>query len=191
MDSSEFEIALLQKLQDCSHVAVIGIGADLREDDAVGNLLACELIGSIKQLLDESNNCNYNWSENEYIRAGQLLVLNASVAPEQYITMLKDFSPDKIILIDAATMGTAANPGDLAFIEPEELDLSTFSTHTISIRYFIEILKTLGVAAECFVIGMMPASLGYGEALSQPVEETKVFLKSLLIEYMKRNCLNT
>jgi len=120
-----------------------------------------------------------------------LLVLNASVAPEQYISMLKEFSPENIVIIDAATMGAAANPGDLAFIETDELDLSTFSTHTISLRYFIEILKTLGVDAECFVIGIQPATLGYGEALSQPVEETKVFLKSLLLEFIKQNCLNT
>lgn len=190
MDSKEFEIALLQKLQGCHQIAVVGIGADLREDDAVGNLLASELVGSIKEMLDTSINTNYDLSENEYIRSGQLLVLNASVTPEQYISLLKDFLPEKIIIIDAATMGAAANPGDLAFIKPEELDISTFSTHTISLRYFIEILKTIGVDAECFVIGIQPASLGYGEALSQPVEETKVFLKSLLLEYIKQNCLN-
>ena len=187
----EFKKNLLQKLEDCHHIVVIGIGADLREDDAVGNLLACELVVSLKEILDTSSNDDYEYSENEYVRAGQILVLNASVAPEQYISMLKDFSPEKIVIIDAAAMGAAAHPGDLSFIETDELDLSTFSTHTISLRYFIEILKTLGVDAECFVIGIQPATLGYGEALSQPVEETKVFLKSLLLEYIKQNCLNT
>ncbi|HME52730.1 MAG TPA: hydrogenase maturation protease [Candidatus Lokiarchaeia archaeon] len=191
MESRDFEIILLQRLDDCHHIVVIGIGADLREDDAVGNLLACELVASIKELLDTMGNNDYVYSENEYIRGGQILVLNASVAPEQYISMVKGFAPEKIIIVDAAKMGAAANPGDMAFIETDELDMSTFSTHTISLRYFIEILKTMGLDAEFFVIGIQPASLGYGEALSRPVEETKVFLKSLLLEYMQRNCLNT
>jgi hydrogenase maturation protease len=190
MDSMDFENAFLLKLQDCHRIAIIGIGADLREDDAVGNLLASELIDAIKQLLDDRSYTEYTYSESESLVAGQVLVVNASVAPEQYISFIKDFVPEKIVIIDAASMGAAGNPGDLAFIDTSELDMSTFSTHTISLRYFIEILKAIGVDVDAFVIGIQPASLGYGEMLSQPVEETKVFLKSLLLNYVTQNCVN-
>jgi len=180
---------LLHQLQGTRRLAIIGIGADLREDDVVGNLLARELIGEIKQSMDASHNGSYEYTDEERIQSGNLLVLNATVAPELYLSLVKSFAPDRVIIIDAASMGAKAKPGDLAFITPAELDASTFSTHTISLRYFVEILKTMGLDAEFAIIGIQPANLGYGEALSQPVEETKAFLKTLFLRYLTNKFL--
>src|SRR5512137_2609207 len=144
MDLKRFEADLLGKLRGTRRLVMIGIGADLREDDAVGNLLARELVAEIETSLHPGECAGHEYSVDEYVKINGLMVLNATVAPEQYITLVKDFTPEAVLLIDAAAMGKHARPGDIAFINPAELDASTFSTHTISLRYFIEILHTLG-----------------------------------------------
>jgi hydrogenase maturation protease len=191
MDWRQFESDLLGKLHGTNRLAVIGIGADLREDDAVGNLLARELVSEVEAHHHQESNADYRYSEDEYVKINGLLVLNATVAPEQYISIVKDFAPDTTLIIDAAAMGKHANPGDIAFIAESELDTSTFSTHTISLRYFIEILNTLGLHAKFLIVGIQPERLGYGEELSPAVAETKVFLKSLLLRYLKQTFLKS
>jgi hydrogenase maturation protease len=189
MDWLNFETDLLGKLQGTRRLAAIGIGADLREDDAVGNLLARDLVAEIEDCTQASHDASHDYSVDEYVKHGNVLVLNASVAPEQYLTLVKDFAPDTVLIVDAASMGARVRPGDISFIGTSELDTSTFSTHTLSLRYFIEILKTLGVNARFLIVGIQPAALGYGEELSPAVAETKVFLKSLLLRYVKQNIL--
>ncbi|MEX2681085.1 MAG: hydrogenase maturation protease [Candidatus Sigynarchaeota archaeon] len=189
MDLHDFETDLLGKLRDARRLVVIGIGADLREDDAVGNLLARELIADIANNNHIRVNTNIEHSVDEYLKIDGVLILNASVVPEQYITVVKDFGPDTIIIVDAAAMGNQSYPGDLAFVRTEELDASTFSTHTISLRYFIEILNVFGLKARIFIIGIQPGKIGYGEGLSPAVADTKVFLKSLLLRYLEQTLL--
>ncbi len=189
MDLHSFEADLLANLRDTSRLAVIGIGADLREDDAVGNILARELVTEIEANHQPAPGTDYERSTDEYVKIDGLLVLNATVAPEQYITLVKRFVPDTVLIIDAAAMGKHAKPGDIAFIGATELDASTFSTHTISLRFFIEILNTLGLKARFLIVGIQPEKLGYGEELSPAVDETKVFLKSLLLRYVKQTFL--
>ncbi|MBN2151310.1 MAG: hydrogenase maturation protease [Candidatus Lokiarchaeota archaeon] len=186
MDWQNFEADMLGKLRGTRRLAVIGIGADLREDDAVGSLLARELVDEIEAIERPGGGTVHEHSVDEYVKAGGLLVLNASVVPEQYITLVKDFAPDTIVIVDAASMGEQAGPGDLAFVRTDELDASTFSTHTISLRYFIEILSVLGVDARILIVGIQPERIGYGEDLSPQVAGTKVFLKSLLLRYLEQ-----
>ena len=182
---------MLGNLRGTRKLAVIGIGADLREDDAVGNVLARELINEVEANHHPGPGTDHEHSADEYVKIGGLLVLNATVAPEQYITLVKGFAPDTVLIIDAAVMGKHARSGDIAFIDAAELDASTFSTHTISLRYFIEILYTLGLKARFLIVGIQPEKLGYGEELSQAVDETKVFLKSLLLRYIKQTFLKS
>jgi hydrogenase 3 maturation protease len=189
MDWRGFEADLLGKLRGTRRLAVIGIGADLREDDAVGNVLVRELVADIEANHYPGPGTDHEHSADEYVKIDGLLALNATVAPEQYITLVKGFAPDTVLIIDAAAMGIHASPGDIAFIGATELDASTFSTHTISLRYFIEILNTLGLKARFLIVGIQPEKLGYGEELSPAVEETKVFLKSLLLRYVTQTFL--
>ncbi len=189
MDWRGFEADLLGRLRGTRKLAVIGIGADLREDDAVGNLLTRELVAEIESSHHPDPGTDHEHSVDEYVKIDGLLVLNAAVVPEQYITLVKGFAPDTVLIIDAAAMGKHANPGDIAFIGASEIDASTFSTHTISLRYFIEILSTLGLQAQFLIVGIQPEKIGYGEELSPAVDETKVFLKSLLFRYMKQTFL--
>ena len=163
-----------------TRLAIIGIGADLREDDAIGSLLASDLIDKYALLAGDPSSDNETHVEGELFRKNPVLVLNGTVVPEQHILTLTAFGPDTVIVVDAARIGGGAIPGDLAFIDLDKLDTATFSTHTISVRSFVEMSQLMGCNADFIIIGIQPASLGYGEALSEEVSATKVFLESLL-----------
>ena len=190
MDFDDFEDALSEKLARSKKVAIIGVGADLREDDAIGNLLARDLVRAFQEKLKALGIDWLAFSDDEYVIANDWMILNASVVPEQYITLLEDFNPDCVFIVDAAQMGAAANPGDIAFIEKDELDKVSFSTHTLSLRHFIEILQTLGSSAEFIIGGVQPKLLDYGEELSPEVEQTRIFLRKFIIHFISDQFLD-
>ncbi|MHA1681831.1 MAG: hydrogenase maturation protease [Promethearchaeota archaeon] len=183
MEFPDFQKELLGKLSTAKKLSIVGIGADLREDDAVGNYLARELIKNLGNR-GELEGITLEYSEDEMLVLPWLFLLNASVVPEQYILRMLEFSPDLVVIIDAAQMGEAARPGDISFIDRDEIVLRTGSTHTISVGHFIEILKSMGSGATFITIGVQPKLLDYGEDLSEPVERTKVFLLELFSNFI-------
>ncbi len=186
MDFGVFETIFIEKMKTSKKITIIGIGADLREDDALGNVIAREMINNIQEELERDNAHVLNLVESELIMLDKVLIINASVIPEQFITTILSFNPDHIVIIDAAIMGNDAKPGDLAFIEPHELDKRTGSTHALPLGQFIEILKTMGLHAKFLVIGVQPKTIDYGEHLSREVRDTKVFLVSMLMNLTRR-----
>ena len=89
MDWRGFEADLLGKLRGTRRLAVIGIGADLREDDAVGNVLARELVADIEASHQSGSDIDHEHSADEYVKIGGLLVLNATVAPERKLVPVR------------------------------------------------------------------------------------------------------
>ncbi|MBD3185416.1 hydrogenase maturation protease [Candidatus Bathyarchaeota archaeon] len=185
MDFNSFKGELERRLDGTRKLAIIGIGADLREDDAVGNYLARALVNDVQEMARDME-VTITYAPGEELAGSNLLILNASVVPEQYITTVMEFNPDTMIIVDAAQMGDEALPGDLAFIAEDEIDMVTGSTHTLSLNHFTGILKKLGSTARVVIIGVHPARLDYGEDLSAPVNSTLTFLKDFLIEQIKK-----
>lgn len=185
MDFEQFKVDLLARLEEASKVAIIGIGADMRNDDAVGSAVATELIEKVVPSLQQRGERLIENLGAEIIVTPKVMIVNGSVVPENHVLRLVEFAPDHAIIIDAAMMGADARPGDLAFIDPGELDSITFSTHTLPLGQFIEILRALGVDPGITVIGIQPASLDYGETLDPAVAVTKDKLAATLHEWLE------
>ncbi len=79
-------------------VAIVGIGNELRCDDAAGSLVARGL-HDLQQAVNGSRPLVY-----------ETLVIDAGEAPENITGNLRTFKPGLILFIDAAEMGKA--PGD-------------------------------------------------------------------------------
>ncbi|MFX0101695.1 MAG: hydrogenase maturation protease [Candidatus Hodarchaeota archaeon] len=189
MDFNDFESDLIAKLEGSNRLTIVGIGADLREDDAVGTILARELILLVKNELDEDGKASDDFSDQELIKFKNLLIINATVVPENYMTTIQEFKPDQVVFIDAANLGEQGTPGDIAFVNLEDLGRYTFSTHSISLDQVIEIMKSLGVKSKFITIGIQLKRKGYGEQLSEPVEQTKIYLLKLLSQFIKEKYL--
>lgn len=120
-------------------IVIVGIGNILRGDDGVGPYIAEELIRKIK-------------NEN-------VLVLNCEEVPESYTDKIVNFAPSVILIIDAVEINK--EPGTVAIIKQNELKGKTLTTHTISLKVFIDYIKSR-TNAEVFVLGIQQQNIEFG-----------------------------
>src|SRR5512146_762807 len=87
------KITSLKKCDPACKIAIVGVGHELRGDDAVGTLIARVLQHTV---------CSTTTAESLQDR---LLVIDAGSAPENSTGILRRFGPNLILLLDAAEMG--------------------------------------------------------------------------------------
>lgn len=122
-------------------VAVLGIGNELRGDDAAGVLVARSLTGA---------------------DADHLLVIDAGLAPENQTGLLRRFQPDLVLIVDAAELGEEA--GTVRWLSWEQTDGLTASTHTTPPSMLGRFLAE-SLACEVVVIGIQPRDTSFGAPL--------------------------
>jgi hydrogenase 3 maturation protease len=129
---------------------VVGIGHELRGDDAAGVLVARAL-----QSLAPPH--------------GPLLIVDAGSAPENCTGALRRFRPDLVLLIDAAEFGAA--PGTARWLEWRAAEGCGVSTHTLPVALVADYLTVeLGCVVE--LLGIQPARTWFDTPLSDQVALT-------------------
>jgi hydrogenase maturation protease len=138
--------ALQTSLSSAERVAVLGIGNVLRGDDGVGVFVARTL---------QLDRClPHDW-----------LVLECGAVPEACTGVVRRFAPDLIVLIDAVDM--AAPPGTIAWFDTwSSPGISAASTHGVSLDLLADFLRS-DVHCRSGLLGIQPATLGFGEGLSK------------------------
>jgi hydrogenase maturation protease HycI len=127
-------------------VVVLGVGSELRSDDAAGLRVAAAVSA---------------WAL-EGVHA-----LEAGPAPENCTAEIRRLRPSQLIIVDCAQMGE--QPGSLGVFEPSEIAGVSFGTHALPLGVLADYLRA-EVGCSVAVIGIQPSSLEFGEALSPPVE---------------------
>ena len=144
----------LNKLHDSS-AFILGIGNILKGDDAAGPLV-CRRLKEAK------------------ISAG---LIDAGTVPENYIQRIIKKAPQTLIVIDAIDFGAEA--GTIRIFKPEHLDSLVVSTHTLSPRLFIDVIRR-SIRVDVYFIGIQPAQTQLGQppstAVSQAIEELSAVL---------------
>lgn len=140
---------LNQRISENKRIAIVGIGNEMRGDDAAGMLVAHYLQMRI------GNKAN-------------LLVIEGGHAPENATGALRKFSPDLVLLIDAADMGEEA--GTIALIPMEQIDGISASTHSLPLSMLARYL-TLELNCEVALLGIQPKSVEMGEIVSVEVAQ--------------------
>ena len=134
---------------DLPRVAIVGIGNNLRNDDAAGMLVARELL---------RRECAAD--------ASHLLVIQAGHAPENVTGELRSFAPDLILLIDAAEMRDV--PGAICWVPIQSIEGMSASTHSLPLSMLARYL-TLELNCMVALIGIQPKSNDFGETVSAEV----------------------
>jgi hydrogenase maturation protease HycI len=151
MDQFQLDVNHLFAEYAGSKIAILGIGNELRYDDAVG-------LAVVERL-------------SLFINDPSVVVLNCQNAPENFTGHLKRIKPTCVVLIDAADFG--ATPGDARIFQLNDLDDSSGSTHKASLLALGQYLQT-EMTCNIFVIGIQPANCDFGNELSPVARRASV-----------------
>ena len=134
----------------------MGIGQELRGDDAVGPKI-------IRSLLRRQRACDKAGSTPD---APSLLLVEGGSAPENCTGFIRRFAPDLVILVDAAHMEEA--PGTIRWLDWKDTTGLSASTHSLPPYMFARYLTSMcrcGVA----LLGIQPLHTMLGTPLSDSV----------------------
>lgn len=145
-------LSRLRKQHSAPRVVLLGIGHELRGDDAAGLRLARGLRAAANETL---------------------LVLEAGSVPENVTGLVRRFGPQLVVLADAAQLDEA--PGTVRWLDWREAEGVSATTHTLPFtllaRYLIAELD-----CEVALLGIQPAQTDLDASLSPQVETAVAML---------------
>ncbi len=139
-------------------LTILGIGNELNGDDGAGVLI----VRYLKKKLPKFD---------------QIQLIEGSIAPENYSSVIRKFNPDWIWIIDAAVFGE--NPGCVQLFDPSRIETLATNTHRLSPNLLVSFLQ-LDTNAEAFLIGIQPEVVDpfseISPAVKRSIQETSKFL---------------
>lgn len=142
-------------------VVILGIGNEMRGDDAAG----IEVVKRVKGNVNSS----------------RVLTINAGPVPENFLSKVVEFDPDRILMVDSVDADN--NPGDLILVEASDISNPSLSTHSLSLERVVDFLED-STEAEISFLGIQPKWSEFGLGLSKEVEESVRDLSDYLIELL-------
>ncbi len=127
-------------LEGAARLAVMGIGSDIRCDDAAGLIAAGRAAARAAG----------------HPRGGDILSIECHTAPENFTGELVRFVPTHVVLFDAADFGAA--PGSVSVIAESSIGGESFSTHRMPMGVFVKYLRERLGCAVC-IVAVQPRSL--------------------------------
>jgi hydrogenase 3 maturation protease len=147
-------IALKQKLKEFSKdykkIVILGIGNEIKGDDAIGPIIA----GKLSEL---------------YHKHSDIIAFDGGTVPENYTGSIRKENPSHIILIDAVEMNE--EPGFIRMVKKEEIASYNISTHAMPVSFLIKYLETT-IEAEIILIGIQPLNMGFNEIITFEIQES-------------------
>jgi hydrogenase 3 maturation protease len=138
--------------------ALIGIGQELRGDDAAGILLLRKL---------QETAAETDAAGDRSARETAPFLFEAGPLPEACSGPLRRFGPDRVIFFDAAEMGEA--PGTVRWITSDQLESRSGGTHTFPVGGFSAYLET-ELGCRVAILGIQPKHLIFDESVSDCVQ---------------------
>ena len=135
----------------CCRIAILGVGQELRGDDALGLIAVRRMRRELLPLA-----CDLT----------ELLLIEAGTVPENFSSQLQHFQPDLLLVIDAAWLGQA--PGTIAWLEAHQTTQVGFSTHSLPLGLILTYLAA-EAGCEAAILGIQPADLSFGVPLTEEV----------------------
>lgn len=162
----DLKTLLQQRFKGAKRITVLGIGSDLRGDDAAGMLIAEELDKFRKRTTLKV----------------KVKVLFGATAPESLTGAIKKTKPTHLLIIDAADTNKA--PGTVVALDAQTVGGVSFSTHSLPLKIMIDfLLKDCPCAVT--VLGIQPKDLDFGSAVSVPVRKSIKEISAMLQDIMR------
>ncbi|GAB4033782.1 MAG: hydrogenase maturation peptidase HycI [Elusimicrobiota bacterium] len=142
------ELAVKKDLKFKNKTVIVCLGSELRADDGLGPYVG----------------------ENIKVKREGLKLINAFSVIENYVEDIINYSPEKLIVVDAAFFG--GKPGEIKILPEENLSsCKMISTHSFPLEAILKIIKQDLPSLEIKILGVQPLDTGYSEGLSEPVKK--------------------
>ncbi len=153
-------------------VVIIGVGNNLRGDDAAGIAVAHSLL-------------SIQGTEGPSLAGGvSLLVIDAGSAPENFTGIVRCFVPELVLLVDAAQMDDV--PGTVRWLEWQDTAGLSASTHSLPLHIVAAYMATeMGCAVA--LIGIQPSATDLGAPISPAVQQAVHTVVTGLLETLNPN----
>jgi len=158
------KVALKKQLNNSKKIALLGVGSQLRQDDACGMMVAEKLKESCR------------------LQCKKFRVFFGATAPENLTGEIKKFKPSHVIIIDAADIRKKA--GSVSLINPQEASGISFSTHQLPLSIMVEYLMQ-SIACEVVIIGIQPKTTKFGFGVSREVKKSVSYLSRVIGEIIR------
>lgn len=139
-------------ISGATKIVIVGIGSELRGDDAAGVLVA----RAISKRTSHSDDPH-------------LIAIDGGTAPENVTSEIIRACPSHVVLIDTADMNLA--PGEARIIRRSEIGGTSFSTHSLPLGVIIDYLER-SITCEVVVVGIQPRTTEFGAKISPAVQRT-------------------
>lgn len=153
----------LPSINSGTRLAIVGIGSELRSDDAAGVLIARRLAS---RLPPRSN----------------VLILDAGAVPESFTGPLRRFQPSMVLLVDSANLGL--EPGQTGLLEWHESGGLSAGTHTLPVAVVAQYLHN-EIGCQVFLLGIQPASLDFLGGLTPAVRKAVDGVVNSVMKWLK------
>lgn len=149
MDWIQLEHQLKQFLKNYHKIVLLGIGNDMRGDDAVGSVLAQEM-------------------SKLFAANGSVVVFDGKTVPENFTGAIKKEKPSHIILMDAVEMNEA--PGHIKLVSKEEIANYSISTHAMPLSFLIKYLEST-CPSEMILLGIQPENMNLINEMTPKIQK--------------------
>ena len=149
---------LKNRLKLAKAIAFLGVGSELRGDDAAGIMIAERL----------EKVCRKNEKFKVFI---------GHTAPENLTGEIKRFKPTHLVIIDSADLGK--NAGEVCIIDIDNLQGVSFCTHQLPIKVMVDYLWQ-SIKCQIIIIGIQPKQLKFA---SRPSVETGKAVRKLTLAF--------
>jgi len=147
------------RLAGAKRLVLLGVGSELRSDDAAGLIAARAVRSALPRRKD-------------------LLVLEGGSAPENFTGEILRFEASHLVVVDCADLGL--EPGSIRLIPSEEIKGLSSSTHSLPLSIILAYLDRCH-ACETIVIGIQPSGLEFDGKPSKEARRAAAQVARLLV----------
>ena len=126
-------------------VVIVGVGNRMKGDDGFGPAMIDLLQDRVKVPL-----------------------FDCGTIPENFLGPIRREHPQTVLVLDAADL--SERPGHIDVIEPSRWRGGGFSSHSMSLKLFADLISQ-DTGASVYLVAVQPQKLGFGEQMSPEVRE--------------------
>jgi len=151
---------------------ILGVGNILKGDDGIGIYVA-EKIKEYIRKVEKGSKEDKSKGNSRMVGA-----INCGTTPENYTSIIRKSSPDRLIVVDAADMGLS--PGSYRIISPGKIGVMCVSTHNMPLSLFSSYVGQF--CQDIVLVGIQPDRMDFNVTLSSAVQRGGDQIVRLIIE---------